>query len=401
MIARVDTELLQPLLIDLPLRGVLIRALQLGMGWFPEQPGGLDRYYRELLERLPAARVAVRGLVCGSNVCERQSRGAVRTASNSDVNLPRRLMAFSHAVKRECREFRPDVVVTHFALYAWPVLRKLRNRPLVVHFHGPWYAESHAEGQTKLNCWAKFRVEQAVYRRADRLITLSNTFKDFLVREFGVDEGRVRVIRGGVDVRRFDIAQSKCEARAALGWPQDRPIILTVRRLLRRMGLENLIEAAATLRNKHPDALILIAGEGRLRKELTARIEAANLHNHVRLLGYLPDEQLPLAYRAADLTVVPSIALEGFGLVAVESLAAGTPAIVTPVGGLPEIVQPLGANLLTRDTSTPALIEAIDNALANESSLPDSAECLRHANRFDWSANLPAIRDVLNGAIRG
>ena len=123
-----------------------------------------------------------------------------------------------------------------------------------------------------------------------------------------------------------DIPETRDEARQILGWPRNRPIVLAVRRLTRRMGLVELIAAAQIIRRRVPDVLILIAGRGILAGELEAQIRAADMQDHVQMLGFLPDSKLPLAYRAADITVVPSLALEGFGLSAAESLAAGTPA---------------------------------------------------------------------------
>ena len=104
------------------------------------------------------------------------------------------------------------------------------------------------------------------------------------------------------------------------------------------MGLENLVDAMVRVHAEVPDALCVVVGRGKLRDQLVARIARKNLQSHVQLLGFVPDEQLPFLYRAADLTVMPSLSLEGFGLSAVESLAAGTPVLVTPVGGLPEVV---------------------------------------------------------------
>jgi glycosyltransferase involved in cell wall biosynthesis len=109
-----------------------------------------------------------------------------------------------------------------------------------------------------------------------------------------------------------------------------------------------------TVRRIHPEVLLLIAGKGPLHDALSARIEDLGLQRHVRLLGYVPDADLALAYRAADLSVVPTVALEGFGLITVESLAAGTPVLVTPVGGLPETVQALAPNLILPAATDPS-----------------------------------------------
>jgi glycosyltransferase involved in cell wall biosynthesis len=379
---------------------VPLRSLQIGMHWFSEFQGGLERYYYDLVGHLPEARVTVRGLVCGSPLVAVQSRGTVSAVARREDWAMKRMAAIRRHARVEIEQFEPDVICTHFALYARPVLPLVKDKPLVVHFHGPWYAEGRAEGAGALNSWARRRIERWVYQRADRLISLSSAFKQVLVQDFGVDESRVTVIPGGVDTRRFDLSQTRREARHMLGWPQDRPIILSVRRLTERMGLEDLVRAAALLKDRRVDALVVIAGKGHLSERLKLQIAAAGLENQVRLLGFVPEDQLPMTYRAADFSIVPSNSLEGFGLAAVESLATGTPVIATPVGGLPDIVKPLNEALLCRDSSPAALADAITNAIEQQSSLPGTLKCREYARQFDWSNIVHSIRDVMDEAIR-
>jgi glycosyltransferase involved in cell wall biosynthesis len=108
------------------------------------------------------------------------------------------------------------------------------------------------------------------------------------------------------------------------------------------------------------------------------------LEQHVRFLGFLPDDSLPLAFRAADVNVVPSIQLEGFGLTAAESLAAGTPSMVTPVGGLPEVVADLSADLVFRSSEVVDLVDGLAAVLRGDRRLPDGAACRCYAiDRFN------------------
>jgi glycogen synthase len=222
-----------------------------------------------------------------------------------------------------------------------------------------------------------------------------------LARQFGVPRDHIHVIPGGVDVDRFDIAPSRSECRRALGWPTDRPIALCVRRLVRRVGVDTLVEATNILRNRVPDALVLIAGTGPLRGELEARITALGLERHVRLLGFVPDDVLPTAYRAADLSVVPSATLEGFGLITVESLAAGTPCVVTPVGGLTDVVTPFAPQLIAQTPSAGDVGALLAAALRGDVALPTSRQCARYARReFDWPVVAASVRQVYEAAGR-
>jgi glycosyltransferase involved in cell wall biosynthesis len=369
-----------------------LRVLSIGMTWWPEQSAnGLDKGYYEHLRHLPSAGVEIRGLVAGSPEVEVRSAGTVRAFAPESAPLPGRLLAVRRAVREELRLFKPDVVVSHFALHAASVV-DLLNVPMVVHFHGPWAAESAAEGASAASTFVKRIFENRVYKRGALFVALSEAFKQILVDSYGVEPDRVRLVPGGVDVDEFDTNIPRQEARRRLKWPDDRPIVLCVRRLMRRMGLEGLVGAIAEVRERRPDVLLLIAGRGTLATELQLQIEAAGLEENARLLGFVPDEELPLAYRAADVTVMPTIALEGFGLPTVESLASGTPVIVTPQGGLPEVVRGLDQRLICDDISSAALAHRIASALDGSTPMPTAEACVAYARAgFSW----PSIAERL------
>ncbi|MFL5617693.1 MAG: glycosyltransferase family 4 protein [Gemmatimonadaceae bacterium] len=378
-----------------PATRATLQTLQLGMGWFGEKAGGLNRVYAQLIDELARGGVGLHGLVAGSPDVARASSGLVHAFAPADAPLLARMRALRAAASAWLRE-RPDAVIaSHFALNAFPVLSQVAEHPLVVHFQGPWGEESRVEGEGPLAVLAKEIVERAVYRRASQAIVLSNAFRDVLARRYRVPEHRIHVIPGGVDVGRFAIATSRAECRRMLGWPEGRPIVLCVRRLVRRVGVDTLVEAAAVLRARVPEALVLIAGRGPLEGELQARIVARGLANHVRLLGFVADHALPSAYRAADLTVVPTTALEGFGLVTVESLAAGTPCVVTPVDGLTDVVAPLAPQLVSRSPGAADVADVLAGALLGEITLPSAARCASYAREgFDWPVIAERVRAV-------
>jgi glycosyltransferase involved in cell wall biosynthesis len=215
---------------------------------------------------------------------------------------------------------KSTIIVSHFALYASALLPQLMGIKHVIHFQGPWAIESATEGKGPLNVTLKRLIERAVYSSADAFITLSRAFRDLLIAEYKVNPELVHVIPPAVDLQRFAIGDRR-KARARLGWPQDGRILLCVRRLARRMGLEVLVEGFREIASSHPKAFLFVGGSGALRDELTSKIESNGLSQRVRLLGFIPDDQLATAFQAADLSVVPSQSLEGFGLTTLESLA--------------------------------------------------------------------------------
>jgi glycosyltransferase involved in cell wall biosynthesis len=373
-----------------------LRVLQIGMEWFtPTSAGGLARVYADLFKSLPQAGIEPVGLVSGPAGVAEMTGGHVHSFTHDGASFAGRMLGARQGVNHLLRTERIDVVAGHFALYAVPALDALKRQPLVFHFHGPWAAESRREGHNGAVVAAKQWLETLVYRRAQRIIVLSRAFGELAARSYGIPEDRLRQISGSVDVARFAVAETREEARNILGWPSDRPILLTVRRLASRMGLDRLVSAMVEIVRSVPEVLLLIAGKGPLAETLRAQVAALGLEQHVRFLGFVPDNDLPLAYRGADINILPTDMLEGFGLSAAEALAAGTPSMVTPVGGLPEVVAELSPGLVFRSGSSADLAEALVAALRGTTELPDSASCRRYAAaRFDPRLFARRVADV-------
>lgn len=377
-----------------------IDSLQIGMHWFGERPGGLDRMFKELIESLPGQGVTVRGLVAGSTGVLADSHGVVDAFAAAQEPLRTRMWQMRAHSRRLKRVSVPDVVATHFALYAAPTIGVFPRVPRVVHFHGPWAAESTAEGRGGVSRAFRHALEWSVYRGAQRHIVLSHAFGDILRKSYGVSDETIRVVPGCVDVDHFHTSLTRQQARAALGLPNDRPQIFCIRRLVSRMGLENLIDAMFVVKQAVPDVLLTIAGKGPLESALLMRIEQRGLAGHVKLAGFVADAALPLWYRSADVTVVPTVALEGFGLTTAESLAAGTPALVTPVGGLPEVVAPLSPDLVLGSVGFHAIGSGIVDALLGRRVLPGSEACSAYARaNFDRAVVAAQVADVYREAV--
>jgi len=208
------------------------------------------------------------------------------------------------------------------------------------------------------------RFEAGVLEAAQAILVLSRYTRGHIERYHPrVDVSKVRVIPSGVDTERFRPPDDKAAVRRRLGLDERATVLLTVRNLSPRMGLENLIEAMATISGSDEvrDArlALLLCGDGRLRATLEDMIRERNLVGTVRLLGRVAHDELPLYYQAADLFVLPTEAMEGFGIVTIESLASGTPVLGTPAGATPEILAPIDPRLLTRDASVGAIADGL------------------------------------------
>jgi glycosyltransferase involved in cell wall biosynthesis len=367
------------------LRALVPTPLMLGMGWFPDQESGLNRYFRSLLEALggPPAVVVGPARDAPSNVCvvETHSRPAWR-----------RVVVFSRAAMT--RALDVDVVDTHFVMYAFvPVLLGLRGKPFVVHFQGPWGSESAAP--SRLSVAVRLAVERFVYRRAAAVIVLSTAFKELLVRRYGVGPGAVRVVRPGVDLRRFSPG-GRGEAVAALGLPRDRQVAVTARRLVPRMGIQVLLQSWAQVMRSFSGArpLLLVVGDGPLRSTLEEQARELGVSDDVRFLGKVSDGDLVAAYRAAEVAVAPSLSLEGFGLVALEALACGTPVVGTSVDGLREALMGLDPGVLVPPGDAEALAARLLGALDGSAGAPSRERCRAYAEGFSWERTAEEVREI-------
>jgi len=237
-------------------------------------------------------------------------------------------------------------------------------------------------------------IERMVMRRCHHVVVLSDFMKRQVMAAHGIADAQITVIPGAADPATFYPAQDRNGVRRELKLPENRTILLTVRNLVPRMGLENLLEAMTLLGEERQDLLVLIGGEGPLRSRLEELLRNKGLEDSVQLLGFVPEEQLSSYYQAADLVVMPTLQLEGFGLVTVEALACGTPVMGTPVGAIPEVLSAVDPCLVTEGTDGPSLARTLRALLRGWREQPGERERVSMkglaavARRYNWNAHV-------------
>ncbi|AFZ55917.1 glycosyltransferase family 4 protein [Anabaena cylindrica FACHB-243] len=372
--------------------------LTLGTGWFPKNPGGLERYIYELTHKLAANQDRIE--LCGVGLPNAEADTPVKLTNlaSPDSLIWQRLWSIRSNFQKT-RLDKPDAINLHFALYSFPILDLLpKEVPITFNFHGPWASESQEEvANQKLSIWLKQQlIEKKTYDRCDRFIVLSKAFGHILHQKYQVSWDKIHIIPGGVDIHHFQNNLSRQQARKQLSWPNNNPILFTSRRLVHRMGIDKLLQAVAAIKPKIPDIWLAIAGRGHIQTLLQKQAQELGLENNVKFLGFLPDEQLPIAYQAADLTVMPSQSFEGFGLAILESLACGTPVVCTPVGGMPEILQQFSPELITDDISTKSIGEKLEQVLLEKIYLPSREQCRHYTTtNYDWNHISQKVRQIL------
>ena len=372
--------------------------LTLGTGWFPSHPGGLERYIYELTHKLAASQDQVELCGVGLPVDAKNTQIKLTNLACPDSKIGARLWSIRNNFQKT-RLGKPDAINLHFALYSFPILDILpKGVPVTFNFHGPWASESQEEVvNQKFSVWLKEKIiEQSTYNRCDRFIVLSKAFGQILHQKYQIPWDKIHIIPGGVDINHFQNNLSRQEARIKLGWPRNRSILFTSRRLVHRMGIDKLLQAVAMIKSGIPDVWLAIAGRGHIQALLQQQARELGLENNVQFLGFLPENDLPVAYQAADLTVMPSQSFEGFGLAIVESLACGTPVLCTPVGGMPEILEKFSPDLITEAITVESIADKLAQVLLGKLPLPAREECRHYTiKNYDWTNIAQQVRQVI------
>jgi D-inositol-3-phosphate glycosyltransferase len=252
-------------------------------------------------------------------------------------SLVRFLPAFVRSMQAFCAaEGRPyGVIHSHYwqSGRAGVLLAHQMNVPHVTMFHTLGEVKNRAR-ISEQEPTLRIRHERNIAKRAHAIITASEHERGLLARYYGADERRMHTVPCGVDLDLFSPRDAR-EARAKLGLPQGRAVLLWVGRLEKLKGVDILVDALAEL--DECNALLLIVGGDeraeKLKDELRAQARAAGVEHNIVFTGPVAHDLLPDYYAAADVCVVPSY-YESFGLVAVEAMACGTPVVASRVGGL-------------------------------------------------------------------
>ena len=230
------------------------------------------------------------------------------------------------------------------------------------------------------------RLEGRLYRRASQLLVLSDYTRRRLGKVFGITDG-IRVAGGGTGQVEDELFVARASLRADLGWRG--PVAVTLRNLVPRTGVDLLVQAAGILRYDQPELRWVVMGTGALLQPLQQLAGELGVADRIEFTGYLTDKEVRRRLVAADLFVLPTRALEGFGLVTVEANACGLPVVATPVGANVEVIRSLPApNRLAADVTPEALAQAVDGMMADHKGLDGESmrRELRAASvRYDWA----------------
>lgn len=343
----------------------------------PDRTGGAERVIADLAAGQAELGHDVTVISCADPRSPRREvrRGFTHVRCALDPAL--RGVAFLRAVRSAIRaavseQAAFDVLHTHqiaSAAAAQSACRAGRRDVVRVHaFYAPYADESAVERGAS---WTQ-RVRAGVSRWLDRR-TLAAADTILVLSEFSRGQvaslaprclPRVREVHPGVDTTRF-FAASRGESAQRLGVPQDARLVVSVRRLVKRMGLDVGIDAFAAVAREDARAQYWIAGDGPERDALERRVRELGLESRVRLLGRVAEDELPDLLRAAQVFLLPTRALEGFGMATLEALACGTGVVATDAGATPAVLARLAPEFVPVACDASALAAALRERLAD------------------------------------
>lgn len=246
------------------------------------------------------------------------------------------------------------------------------------------------------------RVEKYVLSRVSKIAVFSEYSRGILEGSYPEALSKVTRIGIGIDTKLFQPARSRAVVKKRLGFGVDDEILITVRRLTPRMGIAELFKAMSLVLAKHPNARLLVIGEGPLQEQLSAAAQASELRGRVQVIGRVPLDELPQYYQSADCFVLPTEAFEGLGMATLEALSSGLPVVGTPAGATPEILGKLDSKLITKSTKADDLAHGINSFL--DRSDEDKKQISLSARdlvmrEYSWDRAIDELEKVVNSIL--
>jgi len=288
---------------------------------------------------------------------------------------------------RKHNDLKYDLIFSHYWLsgLVGESLQRWWNIPHVTMFH-TLGAVKNAIGIGEDESELRIETERHLARNCHHTIATTEKEKEDLILHYGASPDRISVIPCGVNLELFQ-PMNKDMAKQQLGFSDDK-IILFVGRIEPLKGLDQLLRAITYLQNSQELRLVIIGGDEQSQHEmerLQKLSQELHIEGSVTFSGLIKHEELPYFYSAADVCVIPSY-YESFGLVALESMACGTPVVATNVGDLKSIIQQGKTGYVVMDNTPHHLAEKIALLLSKPSPDTKFAFSIRESvTGFSWS----------------
>jgi phosphatidyl-myo-inositol dimannoside synthase len=360
---------------------------------FPPKTGGSGRWFWEIYRRLPRANYLV---AAGEHPQQaafdsEHDLRVVRLPLEMRNRALRNWTSFKHylrttrTVKRLVKQERVRMIHA-----ARPLSEGLVARAVKMLTGVPYCCYTHGEDINVATTSRELRfLTKRVLRGATAIVANSTFTRDLLLKEWSIPPERIRLLHPGVDCDYFRPAAPDPEVRKRLGW-DGRRVVLTVGRLQRRKGQDTMIEVVARLRERFPDLLYAIIGDGEERQRLTEMVSRLGVGDCVTFMGEVKDAELLHCYQQADVFALANRQIgkdiEGFGMVLLESQSCGRPVLTGASGGTVETLKPGESGVVVPCDRPDEPAATLAELLADRDRLDRMGKVGREwvAGKFDW-----------------
>jgi glycosyltransferase involved in cell wall biosynthesis len=305
--------------------------------------------------------------------------------------------AFAYAqLVRRSRRARPDMVYERYGLFCLAGMWFARRRriPFVLEVNYT-SATRHCRPISRLLAAAIRTADRAVFRGADGIAVVTQALANHLTGDFGVSPDKIIVTPNAVDPDLFSPEVSGAEIRRALGL-EGKTVIGFVGSFLPWHGLDMLLAQYPTLRSRHPQAALLLVGDGPMRPEIERRGRADGWEASVRLPGAVPHDALPAYLAAMDIAVLPHSNEWGSPMKIFEYMAMAKPVVAPGVGPVVEVLADGEQGLLFPPLQAPEMTDRLERLLGDASLRREMGRRGRATvlARHTWRRNAAAILEL-------
>lgn len=285
-------------------------------------------------------------------------------------------------VRRECKDV--DMVHLHTSAY-WSLLRNMpyvflikrtSGARLIIHMHDGTFERFYRASPPFLQ-----RMVRWMFRAGDMVIVTSPSWVKLMSEVCG-EGAKIEALPNGFDPGTFHPSSME-EARASLGLPRDKKILLAIGYLEKVKGFEHLVRAMGDVLKERDDVVLYIIGTGSLRGYLASLVAELGIENNVSFIeNRKTSEEIARWMVGSDVFVISSLN-EGNPTVMFECLGCGRPLVATRVGGIPDVITSDGLGLLCDPADSLGLAKCIKAAL---DSTWDEGYISEYAQRFTWGS---------------
>jgi len=267
---------------------------------------------------------------------ELQRMGLSQNASCASApNLYSEVLRYGELAREVAKNEEFDIIHSHdwLSSLAGIEAKKVSKKPLVLHIHATEFDRSGGNGVNE----RVYAIEKKGMQHANKVVAVSNYTKDIVVNKYNVEHQKVAVVHNGIDQDYFP-NYDKQENNLEILKKSGKKIVLFLGRITLQKGLDYFLKAAKRVLEYDPKVVFLVAGSGDAEKEMIDLTARMGISDKVLFTGFLRGKEVMLAYRSADLYVMPSVS-EPFGINVLESMINETPVLVSKQSGASEVVR--------------------------------------------------------------